>query len=217
MQVVDLGRHQPDVRRPPFQRRLAEVRRQGGEQLLLALDEQALDLAELAAAPLEGSGEAGGEAGAQVMHQRAVVEAVLGRRHPSMLPQWQHFQRTEVPMFESTFPIISTPDLPRALAFYRGLLDGTISYQFPPEGEPGYVSIEIGSSQLGIGHDPAAAEGGGQRFTLWVYAEDCDVAVERLRAAGVPVIEEPVSQPWGERVARVSDPDGNVVIIGSRY
>lgn len=120
-------------------------------------------------------------------------------------------------MFTSAFPIITTPDLPRALGFYRDLLDATISYQFPPEGEPVYAGVEIGSSHIGIGHDPASADDGAQqRFSLWVYAEDCDAAIERLRAGGVPIVEEPVDQPWGERVARVHDPDGNVVIIGAR-
>ena len=51
---------------------------------------------------------------------------------------------------------------------------------------------------------------------MWVYADDCDAAVELLRAAGVRVIAEPEDQPWGERVARVQDPDGNEVIIGAR-
>lgn len=118
-------------------------------------------------------------------------------------------------MFESAFPIISTPDVGRSLGFYRDLLDGQVTFQFPPEGEPGYVGIEIGSSHLGIGLDPAATSGGGQRFALWVYAQDCDAAIERLRAAGVTILEEPADQPWGERIARVEDPDGNVVIIGA--
>lgn len=120
-------------------------------------------------------------------------------------------------MSESMFPIISTPDLARAVAFYRDLLGAVVSYQFPSEGEPGYVAMEIGSSHLGLGLDPAAIPGqGGQRFSLWVYVQDCDAAVERLRAGGARVTEEPVDQPWGERVARVSDPDGNVLIIGSQ-
>jgi lactoylglutathione lyase len=118
-------------------------------------------------------------------------------------------------MFESAFPIIATCDLPRALRFYRDLLDGTVAYQFPPEGEPVYAGIDIGSSHLGIGHDATAREAVPQRFSLWVYAHDCDAAVDRLRAAGVVVVEEPTDQPWGERVARVLDPDGKTVIIGS--
>ena len=36
-----------------------------------------------------------------------------------------------------------------------------------------------------------------------------------LRTGGATVTEEPTDQPWGERVARVLDPDGNEVIIGS--
>jgi len=119
-------------------------------------------------------------------------------------------------MFVSAFPIISTPDLPRALAFYRDLLDGAVAYQFPPEGEPDFVSLDIGPSHLGLGRDPStAADGRRAPFALWVYAADCDAAVERLRTAGVRIVEEPVDQPWGERVARVEDPDGNAVIIGS--
>jgi lactoylglutathione lyase len=120
-------------------------------------------------------------------------------------------------VFETSFPILSTPDLPRAIAFYRDLLDGEITFQFPPEGEPGYVAIHIGPSEIGIAHDPDVAAGAEhQRFALWVYADDCDAAVARLRDAGVTIVDPPADQPWGERVARVHDPDGNVVVIGSR-
>src|SRR5918999_4921350 len=123
-------------------------------------------------------------------------------------------------MITSLFPIVSTADLPRALAFYRDLLGGSVTYEFPgPDGEPGYVGIDLGTSHLGIGRDPAAAgDHAPSRLTisLWAYTDDCDAAIERLRAAGVPIVEEPTDQPWGERVARVRDPDGNEVIIGAR-
>jgi lactoylglutathione lyase len=119
-------------------------------------------------------------------------------------------------VFRSAFPIIVTPDLARLLGFYRDVLEGTVRFQFPPEGTPQYVGLDVGESHLGIGEDPSAAAGGtGQRLSLWVYADDCDAAVARLRAGGATVLEEPADQPWGERIARVQDPDGNVVIIGS--
>ena len=118
-------------------------------------------------------------------------------------------------MFQEMFPILSTPDLPRALTFYRDLLGGTVSYQFPPTGEPEYVGIDLGKSHLGIGAEPDAPAGA-QRFSLWIYSDDCDAAVTKLRAAGVPIIDEPVDQPWGERMATVTDPDGNKVIIATR-
>jgi lactoylglutathione lyase len=123
-------------------------------------------------------------------------------------------------MITSLFPILATPDLDRALRFYRDLLGGTVGYEFPgPDGAPVYVGLDLGSSHLGIGFeaDTTVADAPLPRpVSLWVYTDDCDATVERLRAADVTVTEEPTDQPWGERVARVLDPDGNEVIIGQR-
>ena len=118
-------------------------------------------------------------------------------------------------MVNRLFPILATRDLGAALGFYRDLLGGSVTYEFPgPDGAPVYVGLDLGSSHLGIGHDPDAADAPSNRHSLWAYVDDCDAAVERLRAAGVTIAEEPADQPWGERVARVLDPDGNLVIIG---
>jgi lactoylglutathione lyase len=121
-------------------------------------------------------------------------------------------------MFTELFPILSTSDLARAIQFYRDLLGGTVTYEFPgPDGEPAYVGLSVGTSHVGIGLEPAVDHAPGRRaISLWVYADDCDAAIERLRHAGVTIVEEPADQPWGERVARVLDPDGNEVIVGSR-
>ncbi|MFC0528945.1 VOC family protein [Phytohabitans kaempferiae] len=119
-------------------------------------------------------------------------------------------------MFDQLFPILTTTDLPAALRFYRDLLGAEVTYQFPPEGEPDYVALELGQSHLGIGRQDQPADLANDRITLWAYADDCDVALARLRAAGVPVLQEPVDQPWGERMATVADPDGNPVIVASR-
>ena len=120
-------------------------------------------------------------------------------------------------MFSTLFPILATRDLAGSLGFYRDLLGGTVAYEFPgPDGEPAYVALDIGDAHLGIGGDPDLSDGPSARFSLWVYTGDCDAAVERLRAAGVTIVEEPADQPWGERVARVLDPDGNLVLIGQR-
>jgi lactoylglutathione lyase len=122
-------------------------------------------------------------------------------------------------MFSEAFPILSTRDMARALGFYRDLIGFAVTYQFPPEGEPGYVGLQLGPSHLGIGAEAAATapDGSSSRpFALWLYADDCDAAVERLREQGVPVVVEPADQPWGERMAEVTDPDGTRVIIASR-
>lgn len=118
-------------------------------------------------------------------------------------------------MFTTIFPIITTADLGAALAFYRDVLGATVVYEYAgPNGEPDYVGLELGTAHIGIGRGPDATASPSGRFSLWVYAENCDAAVERLRRAGVKVVEEPTDQPWGERVARVLDPDGNQIFVG---
>jgi len=63
---------------------------------------------------------------------------------------------------------------------------------------------------------PATSASLGSRPIPRVYVDDCDAMVEKLRVAGVSIVAEPADQPWGERVARVHDPDGIEVILGSR-
>jgi lactoylglutathione lyase len=119
-------------------------------------------------------------------------------------------------MFEEMFPILSTPNLARALSFYRDLLGATVTYQFPPDGDPEYVGLALGRSHLGIGQQTEPGDAANDRISLWVYAQDCELALERLRASGVRIVHEPIDQPWGERMATVVDPDGNRVIVAAR-
>ncbi len=121
-------------------------------------------------------------------------------------------------MISELFPIISTPDLERSLGFYRDLLGGTVTFSFPgDDGKPVYVGLDLGSSHLGIGLEADVAGPPRPRpISLWAYADDCDDVVGRVRSAGGTVTEEPADQPWGERVGRVLDPDGNEVVIGQK-
>ena len=121
-------------------------------------------------------------------------------------------------MIEQLFPIVATRDLERALVFYRDVLGGEVTFSYPgPDGAPLYVGVDLGSSHLGIGFEdglePSPRSGA---VSLWFYTDDCDALVERIRAAGGSIVEEPTDQPWGERVARALDPDGNEVIMGQR-
>lgn len=116
-------------------------------------------------------------------------------------------------MFTEAFPILTVSDLPAALTFYTGLLGFQETYRFPDEGDPAFVTVKLGRSELGLG---AGAAEPAPAFSLCVYADDCDAAVATLRAAGTPVLEEPNDQPWGERMARVTDPAGNEIVIVAR-
>lgn len=118
--------------------------------------------------------------------------------------------------------MITVPDLGAAQRFYE-LLGFSQTYRYPPEGEPGFVTMERGTSSIGIGagadtgggSDPDAPGGAAGRFAYWVYVDDVDATVERVRASGAPVVREPVDEPWGERVAQTRDPAGNLVHLGA--
>jgi lactoylglutathione lyase len=125
--------------------------------------------------------------------------------------------------YSSAFPIVYAEDLSAALRFYRDLLGFAVNYQFPEDGEPVFVGMDLSGSELALADisdpDAAAIHGrplrpaSGHRFELCVYTSEVDGAVEELRAAGVTVLAEPANQPWGERLAYVEDPDGNPVMI----
>lgn len=128
---------------------------------------------------------------------------------------------TSDPTARRLFPMLSVADLGRSVRFYGELLGGERSYEFPPGGEPVFVTLRFGQTEVGLGklgtaaplHGQALRPATGHRVELCVYVDDLTAMIERLRAAAVPVLLEPVEQPWGERVAYVQDPDDNLVML----
>jgi lactoylglutathione lyase len=57
--------------------------------------------------------------------------------------------------------------------------------------------------------------GPGPRHELFVCVEDVDATFARVREAGATALREPADMPWGERVAFVRDPEGNVVTLAA--
>jgi lactoylglutathione lyase len=119
------------------------------------------------------------------------------------------------------FPMLSVEYLDRSLKFYGQLLGGEQSYRYPNEGEPVFVTLAFGESEIGLGqmgagpalHGQPLRPATGHRIELCVYVDDLDARLAGLRAAQVPIWLEPTLQPWGERVAYVGDPDGNLVML----
>lgn len=119
------------------------------------------------------------------------------------------------------FPMLSVEDMAASLALYRDTLGGEVTYRFPADGDPAFVVLRFGDSDLGIGaigddsplHGQALRPASGHRVELCVYVEDLAADFEAARAGGAPVIVEPSDTPWGERIAYVSDPDGNLLML----
>ena len=105
-------------------------------------------------------------------------------------------------MSGQAFPIFTVGDIAAAESFYAQL--GFVrAYAFPPDGEPGFVSMARDGDSIGLAAGPAD-----DAVALWVYVDDVDATFALLRDGDAPVVEEPTDQPWGERDAAVADPDG---------
>ena len=126
-------------------------------------------------------------------------------------------------MAERAFPLIFARRLATAADFYAQL-GFTEHLRSPTTGEPTYLGLRRGSAEIGLvpvnwpqqqygRTSPDAANGSG--FEMFVFVEDVDRTVDRLRSTGTPILREPADAPWGERVAHVVDPDNNPVALVS--
>ena len=124
-------------------------------------------------------------------------------------------------MASKLFSMLSCGDLERSLAFYGELLGGVETYRFPELGEPAFVALTVGeSSEIGLGgiaaqplHGRPQRPASGHRVELCVYVDDVDDVFARAGSNGFEPVADPADMPWGERVAWLADPDGNLVML----
>jgi len=119
------------------------------------------------------------------------------------------------------FPVIYAKDVVGVAEFYVRL--GFEEHVRLPgqDGTVGFVGLRRGGAELAVTTEDAprmlagVEPGPGPRHELFVYVEDVDETVARLRDAGAEVLREPADMPWGERVAFVRDPEGNLVSLAA--
>ncbi|PGS05806.1 VOC family protein [Bacillus pseudomycoides] len=106
------------------------------------------------------------------------------------------------------------------LRFYKELL------RLPIKGEHGtYIEFDTGETILAMNSREDVRELTGlsipngisesANFELGFIVEDVNETISRLREQGVKVLVEPITKPWGQTIAYVSDPDGNYIEICS--
>jgi predicted enzyme related to lactoylglutathione lyase len=108
-------------------------------------------------------------------------------------------------------PIIVTNDLERLLAFYTGLFGATEVMRFPDDGPVFYVGLALGDSELGLSSDASVVPGDPGRMLLSIEVPDADALLPRVAELGGEASGPANDMPWGQRVAHIKDPDGNVV------
>jgi len=108
-------------------------------------------------------------------------------------------------------PIIVTSDLDRLLRFYTRLLGATEVMRFPENGPAFYVGLALGDSELGLSSDESVVSGAPGRMLLSIEVPDVDALLPQVPALGGESTSGANDMPWGQRVAHIKDPDGNVV------
>jgi predicted enzyme related to lactoylglutathione lyase len=108
-------------------------------------------------------------------------------------------------------PIIVTADLDRLLAFYTGLLGAKEVMRLPDDGPVFYVGLALGESELGLSSDASVVAGDPGRMLLSIDVPDVDALLPRVEEFGGTAGSGANDMRWGQRVAHIKDPDGNVV------
>ena len=63
---------------------------------------------------------------------------------------------------------------------------------------PGHMSDDVGPATDAV---------------LWLQVRDAQAAERELRANGVAIAREPVTEPWGLIEMHIEDPDGRLLIV----
>ena len=76
--------------------------------------------------------------------------------------------------------------------------------------EDGHVGFELGEIYLGFDQSDGSHQHPGA-VSFWVRVDDLDETYQRCLDLGATSLIEPVDRPWGDRLAAVHDPEGNVL------
>jgi uncharacterized glyoxalase superfamily protein PhnB len=76
--------------------------------------------------------------------------------------------------------------------------------------EEGHVGFDLGEIYLGFDQSDGSHRHPGA-VTFWVRVDDLDKTYQRCLDLGATSVIEPVDRPWGDRLAAVKDPEGNMI------
>lgn len=132
--------------------------------------------------------------------------------------------RVPAPSVRFGYTILYVDDVARSLGFYERALG--VQRRFLHEsGDYGeletgatalaFATHELAASNLPGVYEGATANGGRPPFEVCFVTEDVEGAYERAVDAGADPVTEPQTKPWGQDVAYVRDPDGNLIEFAS--
>ena len=106
--------------------------------------------------------------------------------------------------------LLRPADLDRARRFYRDVLGLAVYREFGPPDDPAVVFF-LGQGLLEVsGHAPGPP---GASIRIWLQVRDVRAEHERLASAGVRVLRDPATEPWGLVEMWIEDPDGVPIVL----
>ena len=105
--------------------------------------------------------------------------------------------------------IVRARDRARSQAFYRDVLGLAVHREFGDPAAPGLVFF-LGTSLLEVS---GAGSGRAADTALWLQVRDVAAEHDRLVSLGVPIVREPVTEPWGLVEMWLADPDGLPIVL----
>jgi predicted enzyme related to lactoylglutathione lyase len=106
--------------------------------------------------------------------------------------------------------LLSAQDPQRARRFYGETLGLAVFREYGPPGDPGVVFF-LGQGFLEVSRSAAGEPPTG--LMLWLQVRDVRAEWERLRRAGVTLLQEPERKPWGLVEAWIEDPEGVRIVL----
>ena len=106
--------------------------------------------------------------------------------------------------------LLRPADLDRSRRFYRDVLGLAVCREFGPPEDPGMVFF-LGQGLLEVsGHGTGPP---GDLVMIWIQVRDVRAEHARLAGAGVRIIREPATEPWGLIEMWIEDPDGIRIVL----
>ena|SRR5215469_2159129 len=106
--------------------------------------------------------------------------------------------------------LVRPADLGRSRQFYGEVLGLAIYREFGTRDNPGVVFFLGGGFLEVAGH---ADKPTGHSVMIWLQVGNVHAEHRRLLAAGVPILREPVTEPWGLTEMWIEDPDGVRIVL----
>lgn len=116
--------------------------------------------------------------------------------------------------YHTVTPYLIVQDAAQLIDFVKQVFEATETFRGTGSAGGIHAEVRIGNSMVMIGGG-GAWSGEPSPATLYLYIDNVDAAYTRALQAGATSISEPADQPFGDRMAGVKDPFGNVWYIAT--